>query len=908
LAVLGAPSNLYSGHSSIAGPAAVETGYGPTQVAFRPILSTWERTVLTGFILLNLVASAGFILWLMRPEHVPTGSLNLFGFGVLVLLEMVKAIQAATIWLWAWLMRDPIPLQPPAGLRVALLTTIVPSREPIELVGQTLAAMRHVRYSAGTVDVWILDEEDDPRVRRVAAELGVRHFSRRNRPEYNQPEGPFKARTKAGNHNAWLAENGDRYDIVAQMDPDHVPTPDFLERTLGYFRDPEVAFVVAPQVYGNLNDSFVAWGAAEQAYIFRGVVQRGANAFGAPHPVGSNHLYRVEAWRQIGGYAGSITEDLLTGITVAGTVCPATGRPWKGVYTPDILAVGEGPRTWTDYFNQQLRWAYGMWEVILRHDLKLLPRLSPGRLLHYVCLQYYYPSVGLVWLLGNLLTLLYLGFGVTFPIPDIAWWLLAGTIAGRLALFIWLRRFNLAAHERRGVGVRGMILTAVTAPIYFVAGFQALLKRRLGYVVTAKGALASQDGLRTFRVHLWWLVGLLFLLALSQLLGHTAENIRVWAWWTAGLLVVPLFISGLWRQALRLPLAASGAVVFLAAFTLAGDRPPAHDALVLLRVPADDAAAGSSWVKFGVYRDPIFGNRGYVERVQAELGVPLEVLTVFQAWGDADRDFNGPWYAEQAAKGREVIVSWEPWSRSGRPGLAFDLEEIARGQYDGYIRSWARAVAASPDQGRHLIIRFAHEMNGDWYPWAAGRETNLSSLAGRTYVQRRKAAYRLAFRHIVEVFRYEGAQSRFLFSPAWAGPGSEAEDYYPGPDVVDLVGVTVLNFGPASPWGWQEFADLFGRQYPALQKFGKPIVLPEVATVGSDAEKAAWLDGMFRALARQFPAVTAVVYFDVEVDRLNPTLNWALSKNPQALEVLRRWLANGPPPVREFWDLDPALP
>ena len=35
------------------------------------------------------------------------------------------------------------------------------------------------------------------------------------------------------------------------MDPDHVPQPYFLTRTIGYFRDPDVAFVVAPQVYGN---------------------------------------------------------------------------------------------------------------------------------------------------------------------------------------------------------------------------------------------------------------------------------------------------------------------------------------------------------------------------------------------------------------------------------------------------------------------------------------------------------------------------------------------------------------------------------------------------------------------------------------------------------------------------------
>lgn len=66
------------------------------------------------------------------------------------------------------------------------------------------------------------------------------------------------------------------------MDPDHVPLPVFLERTLGYFRDPDVAFVVAPQVYGNMYDNWVAHGAGVQQFMFSGVVERGGNGMDAP--------------------------------------------------------------------------------------------------------------------------------------------------------------------------------------------------------------------------------------------------------------------------------------------------------------------------------------------------------------------------------------------------------------------------------------------------------------------------------------------------------------------------------------------------------------------------------------------------------------------------------------------------
>ena len=142
--------------------------------------------------------------------------------------------------------------------------------------------------------------------------------------------------------------------------------PYFLERTLGYFRDPDVAFVVAPQVYGNMYDNWIAHGASVQQYLFSGVVERGGNGLDAPLLIGTNHLYRPAAWAQIGGYQDSIIEDHLTSMRIHGSVNPATDRKWKGVYTPDVLAIGEGPTSWSDYFNQQKRWSYGIWEILLR--------------------------------------------------------------------------------------------------------------------------------------------------------------------------------------------------------------------------------------------------------------------------------------------------------------------------------------------------------------------------------------------------------------------------------------------------------------------------------------------------------------------------------------------------------------
>jgi len=146
---------------------------------------------------LNAATTVLFIGWLLWPEHVPgfTGGIPpavlwtaRLGFALVIAVEVIRLVQNFAVWVYAFHAKDPVPLDPPIGWRVALLTTIVPSKEPIDIVERTLRKMLQVAY-CGTVDVWILDEGDDPAVKAMARRLGVNHFSRKGRPEYNQPEG-----------------------------------------------------------------------------------------------------------------------------------------------------------------------------------------------------------------------------------------------------------------------------------------------------------------------------------------------------------------------------------------------------------------------------------------------------------------------------------------------------------------------------------------------------------------------------------------------------------------------------------------------------------------------------------------------------------------------------------------------
>ena len=59
--------------------------------------------------------------------------------------------------------------------------------------------------------------------------------------------------------------------------------------------------------------------------------------------VGTNNAVRIDALLAVGGLSDSVTEDMATSLVIHSTRNPATSRRWRSVYTPDVLAIGEGP-------------------------------------------------------------------------------------------------------------------------------------------------------------------------------------------------------------------------------------------------------------------------------------------------------------------------------------------------------------------------------------------------------------------------------------------------------------------------------------------------------------------------------------------------------------------------------------
>jgi cellulose synthase/poly-beta-1,6-N-acetylglucosamine synthase-like glycosyltransferase len=529
------PRYDYERYSQLTGPL-IEPLDTEAVVSYQRLPHARPRRQLLGAIVVLLIQSA-FLAWLLLPSHLPLhNSSPVIAIASIVMLcsiyliELFRLLNVTSLCLASALARDPIPMVPQRGTRVAFLTTIVPAKESISVVEPTLRAARKMRHS-GTLDIWLLDEGNDPAIRRMCAELGVRHFSRHGVERWNQATGRYKARTKHGNYNAWVDCHGDGYDFFVSLDPDHVPLPSFCERLLGYFRDPEVAFVVGPQVYGNY-DNFVTKCAESQQFVFHGLIQRMGNYFGSPMLVGTNNAVRIAALKDIGGLRDSITEDLATSLICHSSRNPRTGRPWKSVYTPDVLAVGEGPANFTDFFSQQHRWSRGTFESLRGNYWRCLRSLSPGARLHYSLITSYYPTAAIGWILGAVNCMLYLLFGASgIRVQPSIWVAVYIDLAVvQFSLYASNRKHNVSPHESSGSsGIGGMFISVLAAPIYVVALIGTLLRTGSSFVVTPKGSSQSIDRLATFRWHLWWGSLLGVALGVSLWMNHAQSSMRLWS-------------------------------------------------------------------------------------------------------------------------------------------------------------------------------------------------------------------------------------------------------------------------------------------------------------------------------------------------------------------------------------------
>jgi len=295
-------------------------------------------------------------------------SLNHAALWLALPLLLVEIHGALNFILFAFMAWDipPVPAAPPLPDRA--VDIFIPTyNEDLAILRLTILGALNVRYPHQT---WVLDDGRRPAVHALCVDLGAHYLTR-----------PDNAHAKAGNLNAALACTHGEF--IAIFDADQVPLPDYLDKTLGYFADPGLAFVQTPQEYYNL-DSMQHRAAPrrggpwhEQSLFYR-VIQPAKNRWNAAFWCGSNSVIRRSALAQVGGVAiGSVTEDIKTSLRLhrAG---------WTSLQVDEVLALGLAPHDFLAFTVQRLRWAQGAMQVLQQENPLGIRGLTLAQRLNYL--------------------------------------------------------------------------------------------------------------------------------------------------------------------------------------------------------------------------------------------------------------------------------------------------------------------------------------------------------------------------------------------------------------------------------------------------------------------------------------------------------------------------------------------
>ena len=291
------------------------------------------------------------------------------------------------------------------------------NEEP-ELLEVTLRAALNMRYPRERLNVYLLDDGGteqkcaQPDAEKAAAAreraAALRNLAQRHGGVYLTRARNEHA--KAGNINAALTRT--HGDIIAILDADHVPTVDFLEKTVGFFqRDDQLFLVQTPHFFINpdpLEKNLGMFGKMPpENEMFYSAVQKGLDFWNASFFCGSAALLRRRCLEEIGGVSGtSITEDAETALALH-------ARGYRSVYLNEALISGLQPETFASFIVQRARWAQGMIQIfLLRNPLRLKGLTLPQRLCYFSnAFFWFFCYARLVFLFAPVM---YLVFGLQF--------------------------------------------------------------------------------------------------------------------------------------------------------------------------------------------------------------------------------------------------------------------------------------------------------------------------------------------------------------------------------------------------------------------------------------------------------------------------------------------------------------
>ena len=248
------------------------------------------------------------------------------------------------------------------------------------------------------------------------------------------------------------------------------------------------------------------------------------------------------------------------------------------------------------------------------------------------------------------------------------------------------------------------------------------------------------------------------------------------------------------------------------------------------------------------------------------------------------------------------LIYWSPWDKpyeEDRGPDRFSLTSIIAGKWDAYIDSWAESAKAF---GHPFFVSFANEVNGSWFPWSGcfyGSDNPVPNANPVKYEG--PETFKKAYRHVVDRVRAKGASNVIwvLHLMNYSIPQdywNYAEAYYPGPDYVDWIGLSVYGQQYVDD-RWSPFPPLLDWPYTEICKLDpkKPIMLAEwgCGEFPKFGSKSDWINDAFRVMKSKYPRLKAAVFWHERWLNEDDTYsNLHVNSTPESLDAYRRGVAD----------------
>ncbi|HVW60953.1 MAG TPA: glycosyltransferase family 2 protein [Puia sp.] len=835
---------------------------------------------------LGLISMSAFLYTFYQEGHGQRTALYWLLF-ITILFICIRIIAE-----WVHYIFITVPATPPREkeFTVDIFTTYCPG-EPLEMIEETLKAMTQIRYPHTT---YLCDEADDPYLKGLCRELGIQHVTRNNRED-----------AKAGNINNALKQSSGELCVI--LDPDHVPFPEFLDPIVPHFNDPAIGFVQIVQAYKNSHSTLVAKGAAQQTYQFYGPMMMTMNRYGTVPAIGANCTFRRTALDSIDGHAAGLAEDMNTAMHLH-------AKGWKSVYVPRVLARGLVPSTLSAYYKQQLKWSRGVFELLFTSYPRLFRQLTWRQKLHYGLASFYYLS-GVISLINFLIPVLFLLDISTAMVGFEKFMISVFPLTVAIVLIRHFVQSWVMEERERGFHFVGGLLMIGTWWVHALGFLFAIIRKKVPYDPTPKGSEKSDGwGINFPNIVVILVSGLaiiyglyhdwnpysicmagfamvnclimLFTIAIGRqqgfrsyknshprvqfVMGHVGKvKHRFWE-------LRHRIYSGL--RIAALPLLACAICITLYVLGLEWNKgagsmdTPARKDIFLTGIFSPGAREGIT-------------PADSVAAFRKRYGQQPDIVSLYLPWGDR-RECELPIGTLDSIyrQGSLPMITWEPWQtlfdkaeRSGTTGKDKKVfQRIVRGSYDAFLDKFCAGLKAL---SRPVFLRFAHEADNPFYPWSATGDNTASE-------------FKAAWKYVHDYF-----DSRNVFNVIWVwNPWKAAavDDYFPGTDYVDWIGVTILNYGrknPDSTWyAMQKLYEPFHKKL--LFRLGLPVMIAEMGSLSSEGRQLQWFREAFDAIKTRYPEIKGIVLFNAFSDRNSPSkddkspLNWVVVERDSVIPLI----------------------